>query len=50
MSIEKHLRIILDELTTEVLQGYVVSAQQNKEYDGVRVACNILLERWRKDK
>lgn len=41
-SLYAHLYILLDKFTTDKLQCYLLACQEQKEFDGVRVAANIL--------
>lgn len=45
-SLYEHLYNILDKFTTDRLQCYLLACQEQKEFDGVRVAANILRVRY----
>ena len=44
--VEKNLYDVLDKFTTDRLQCYLLACQEEKEFDGVRVAANILRVRF----
>ena len=44
--IEKSLYDVLDKFNTPKLQMYLLCSQEEKEFDGVRVAANILRVRF----
>jgi len=44
--IETNLYDVLDKLDTPKLQVYLLACQEEKEFDGVRVAANILRVRF----
>ncbi len=45
-SLYAHLYKVLDRFTTDRLQCYLLACQEEKEFDGVRVAANILRVRF----